>query len=162
MLKQKNKSNISKSVFYASLAISAIIITLIVVNGIIYAYSVDKLNAFLQNRGYTSATRDDGEKYFRLINILKIIFNSIIFVFFALYAYFAFTKIEVGTGFVLFWGLVFVGNIIASWLVPGTDLWVKVIMTIVSSFGLMTLFLHFVLLNQLKFYNKNKQRWGAG
>ncbi|NQZ65693.1 MAG: hypothetical protein HRT99_00560 [Mycoplasmatales bacterium] len=137
------------------------LIILITINSIFSALSIDKINDFLQKNNYTGNKIDEGERHYRMIVIIKTIINEIVILFFVGYVYFAYVKIKVGYIFCVFWSFIWIGNILSSWLLPGTYLWFSIIVTFLSISTIIFLFYHFVILNQINFYNSRFHKWGG-
>lgn len=157
-LKTSHKILIRKEIFYVILGLIIALQLVQLINTLIYAFDINRFNLYLKNNPLLKS--EQAELIYRQILIFRMIINSVFYIGFAIYLYFAYKNVPIGFVFTLFWSFVVVGTIVSNWLLAhSSDLWSQVMVTIICVGLLVNLFYIFVLLKQNKFYENNLKRW---
>ncbi|WP_371246019.1 hypothetical protein ACA758_02715 [Mycoplasmopsis agassizii] len=154
---QSTKVAIEKWLFFTILGVILAIISLYVINVLVSLYDQQALTDFASSQNIIS--EDEAWVKFRQILIIKIVINSVVYIFYAILNYFAWKSIKVGYIYVLFWSFVNIASILSVWLTPSSPIWLSVLITIFNVVLLALLFYIFVLLKQNRFYVNNQRRW---
>lgn len=159
-MKDKIKIHLPKSIFYGYAISSMLIITMMTISSLIYAFSDKMFQAYFRN--LVNVSEEVAALQFRQLIIIRYVINVVIFVFMTLYTYFAYVKVKVGWTFALVWLLLFVGNIIGCWVIKyGGNIWFNVAITTFSTIGVVVSFYMYILINQLKGFKQMKKRFGS-
>ncbi|MDJ1648378.1 hypothetical protein [Mycoplasma phocimorsus] len=75
------------------------------------------------------------------------------------YLYYGFVKAGIGYVFTTFMTVIFILQLVGTWVIGNPSLATQIITTIVTILLLGITFYIYLLLNQNKFYQKNKTRW---
>ncbi|MDJ1647915.1 hypothetical protein [Mycoplasma phocimorsus] len=75
------------------------------------------------------------------------------------YLYYGFVKVGIGYVFTTFMTVIFILQLVGTWVIGNPSLATQIITTIVTILLLGITFYIYLLLNQNKFYQKNKTRW---
>lgn len=100
--KTSHKILIAKRLFYGFLITSLLVVILIIISGLLSLISQEQFNLFVVQKKLENVSTNDAFNQFRFETLIKIFTNSIVIIFFAIYVFFAHTKIKIGYIFVTF------------------------------------------------------------
>lgn len=95
----------------------------------------------------------------RIKTIVQLSISMIIWISISGYLYYGFVKAGIGYIFTTFMCVVFIFQLLGTWLIGNPSLATQIITTIICILLLGITFYIYLLLNQNKFYQTNKARW---